>query len=125
MENIFLETAKSVLKILLLVLGFSGAVFLGIAWLMDNDTKKRTATAQPEIMSVEPRTHRGFRSRTEYSFYVCYRFLTASGQTVEAFDDSYTYKPKAEFRVCYDPKDPSNSQLRLATRNDCDKGFLF
>lgn len=120
-----METAKRALKILLLVLGFTGALFLCIAWFIDNGRKQRTATAQPEIISVEPRTHIDRRRRTEYSLYVHYRFLTASGQTVDAFEDSYTYKPKAECRVCYDPKDPSNSELLLATRSDCGKGLLF
>lgn len=121
-----METAKRILKVLLLVLGFTGALLLCIILFLDNDTKKRTATAQPEITSVEPRTHINVvKRRTEYSFYVHYRFLTALGQTVEAVEDSYMYKPKAECRVCYDPTDPSNSQLRLATRSDCGKGLLF
>lgn len=103
-----------------------GALIIGIIWWSDNGAKRRTATAQPEITAAEPQTWRGTKNRTEHGFRVSYNFTTEAGQTIQATDDRNTfYKPGTQYRVCYDPKNPSNSSLHTATGSECGKGLLF
>ena len=109
-----------------LVLIIFAVILIGLIWFMDNGAKQRTATAQPEITAAEPQTWRGAKNRTEHGYRVSYHFTTETGQSIQATEERNTsYKTGTQYRVCYDPKNPSDSALHTATGNDCGKGLLF
>ena len=121
-----LSTGKQLLIGIPLVLIIFAVILIGLIWFMDNGAKQRTATAQPEITASEPQSWRGTKNRTEHGYRVSYKFTTETGQTIQATDDRNTsYKPGTQYRVCYDPKTPSDSSLYTATGSDCGKGLLF
>lgn len=107
-----------------LVLGITGVIVLIIIWSIDSGSKQRSATAAAEIVSVAPTSWRESK-KTKNGYRVSYRF-TASGQTVAGIDEkNQWYKPDGQYRVCYDPKNPSDSELRSSSGMDCGKGILF
>lgn len=121
-----LSKGKQLLIGVPIVLVIFAVILIGLIWFMDNGAKRRTATAQPEITAAEPQTWRGTKNRTEHGYRIIYRFTTDTGQNIDATEERNTsYKPGTKYRVCYDPKTPSDSSLHTATGNDCGKGLLF
>jgi cytoskeletal protein RodZ len=126
MQTNTLSSKKQLLIGLPLVLIIFAVLIIGIIWWTDNGAKRRTAAAQPEITSAEPQSWRNSKNRTENGFRVRYHFKTEAGQTVEATEErNKSYQPGTQYRVCYDPKNPSDSALHTATGSECGKGLLF
>jgi hypothetical protein len=110
-----------------LVLVIAGVIITGIIFFTDSGSKRRSGTATAEITNAVPVSWVQSR-RTKHGYSVSYRFKTADGRTIEANDPQNTlFEPGTKnLRVCYDPKNPSDSDLRHPTRGtDCGKGLLF
>ncbi len=107
-----------------LVLIITAILVVGVIYFVDMSGKKFTATAPAEIVSAEP-TSWNEQKTTKSGFRVSYRY-TVNGKTISGVDEKNTaYKPGEQFRVCYDPKNPSYRQLRSSGGKDCGKGILF
>lgn len=98
---------------------------VGITWGLnpDPDVPKRTATAPAEIIRTETRHwseggnffSRHSRSYSRTGYRVAYMF-EANGQVVSGVSDKNGwYKTGEQCRVCYEPGNPKNSDLRDAT----------
>jgi hypothetical protein len=109
-----------------LVLIIGAVIIIGVVFFVDTNSKQRTSTAQAEVVSAVPISWVESR-KTKYGYRVEYRFRSANGQTVSSVDQKNTlYEPGFKFRVCYDPNNPSDSDLRHPSRgSDCGKGLLF
>ena len=126
MQTNTLSTKKQLLIGIPLALILVAVLIIGMIWWADNGAKRRTATAQPEITAAEPQSWRNSKNRTETGFRVRYHFKTEAGQTIEATEErNQSYQPGIQYRVCYDPKNPSDSSLHTATGKECGKGLLF
>ncbi len=118
------ENKRGLLIGIPLVLVISGIIVLIIVWSLDSGSKQRNATAPAEIVSAVPTSWRDNKT-TKNGFRVSYRF-NANGQTVSGVDEKNTaYKAGEQFRVCYDPKNPADSEMRSSGGMDCGKGILF
>ena len=114
------------LVVFAMILGLSALVVLAVIWFIDRDGARRSATAPAEVVESAPQSWR--EGRTNKSGYrVLYRFQ-AAGRTYEGLDErNGWYKPEAagQLRVCYDPDNPADSDLRSSTGVACGKGLLF
>jgi hypothetical protein len=101
------------------------AVVSGLVWGLwpDQERANRTATAPAEIIKAKSVTwteggsffSKYSRSTTRSGYRVVYRF-TANGQLASGVSEkNFWYKEGEQCRVCYEPGDPTNSDLRDAT----------
>ncbi len=119
------ENKRGLLVGIPLVLVITAVLVLGVIWFVDSGGKQRSATAPAEIVSAVPTSWRDSSKATKNGHRVSYRF-NADGQTISAVDEKNTaYKAGEQFRVCYDPKNPSDSVLHSSGGKDCGKGILF
>ena len=119
------ENKRGLLIGIPLLLVITAVLVLGVIWFIDSGSGNRTATAPAKIVSATPTSWRDSSKTTRNGFRVSYRFNTG-GQTFSGVDEKNTaYKAGEEFRVCYDPKNPSDSHLRSPGGMDCAKKILF
>ena len=105
--------------------------FAAMIFMMPLPYQKRTAKAQPEIISVKPATwtetsssgipgRRGSTSsssREVKGYSVEYKFTTADGQSISQTDDKHRESDPASMeQVCYEPANPHNSELQPARK---------
>ncbi len=105
---------------------FATVTTLITVWWSDSGSKKLSATAPAEIVNAEPISWLADPkySRKTNGHRVSYRF-NVGGKTFSGVREKYTsYKAGEQFRVCYDPKNPSDSVLHFG-RKDCGQGILF
>ncbi len=108
-----------------LVLVMSAGIVLGIIYYLDSSSGHRTATAPVEIVNAVPTSWSDSSKTKKYGFRVSYRFI-ADGQTISGVDEkNMSYREGEQFRVCYDPKNPSDKHLRSSGGMDCAKKILF
>lgn len=118
------ENKRGLLFGLPLVLGIGAVLILSVIWWIDNSNGQRIATAPAEIVSATP-TSWSENKTTKNGFRVSYRF-DASGKSVTGVHEKNSwYKAGEPYRVCYNPKHPSDSELRSASGMDCGKRILF
>lgn len=118
------ENKRGLLLGLPLALGITAMLILGVIWWIDNEAGSRAATAPAEIVSASP-TSWSENKTTKNGFRVSYRF-DADGKTVTGVHEKNSwYKAGEQYRVCYNPKNPSDSELRSASGVDCGKKILF
>lgn len=110
-----------------------GAAAGGFAWALfqDRGVGKRTATAPAEIISAE---HIGWRpasllsrtsGRIRYGYRVVYHFKANNQLVSGVSDENSWYKKGEQCRVCYEPDNPSNNDLRDASGGaPCGSKFL-
>ncbi len=104
---------------LLLVIG--GGLIAFVVWLVISGSKVRSAAAPAEVESVEPTSWSDASKFTKNGFRVKYRF-NANGQFVSGVHEKNDwYKPGEQYRVCYDPKNPADNELRSSRGRDCGK----
>lgn len=115
------ENKRSALIGVTVVIGV-GLILLGfVAWLTLSYSKMRSATAPAEIVSVAPTSWSDASRTTKNGFRVNYRF-NANGQTVSGVHEKNDwYKPGEQYRVCYDPKNPADNELRSPRGWACGK----
>lgn len=101
------------------------AMVVGLVWglIPDPDVSKRTATAPAEILSATETEwtegghllSRRSKSSKYWGYRVIYEFQV-DRQFVPAISDKNSwYKKGEQCRVCYEPGNPKNSDLRDAT----------
>jgi hypothetical protein len=122
-------TSKNLIGCLIgvpIVLVVLAVVIVGIIFFVDTNSKQRTGTAQTETVNATPVSWTE-RRVTKNGYRVEYTFKTADGRTISDVDEKNTlYEPGFKFRVCYDPSNPTDSDLRHPTRGShCGKGILF
>lgn len=121
-------TAKIIKGVVIVgsVVFFATVVMVITMWWSESGRKQRSATAPAEIVGAEPTSwlNDPKYSRRTNGHRVNYRF-NVGGKTFSGVHEKYTeYKAGEQFRVCYDPKNPSDSVLHSG-RKDCGKGILF
>lgn len=84
----------------------------GILW-ADRDTRRRTASAPVEIVSVEEAERTDSNGHVQTIHVLAYRY-EVGGETyeIEGYEDS-SFDPDEPRQVCYDPDDPEDHNLRL------------
>lgn len=98
---------------------------VGITWGLwpEPGVSKRTATAPAEIISATETQWteggnlfaRHSKSMHRYGYRVAYRFRVSEQTISETSDKNWWYKEGEQCRVCYEPGNPKNSDLRDAT----------
>ena len=108
-----------------LVLVIGGGIILFIIYMLDSGAKTRTASALAEIMSAAPMTWRDSDKLTRNGFRVYYRFAAGEKSVSGVHEKNDWYRPGEQYRVCYDPKNPTDNALHSSRGSDCGKGLLF
>ncbi len=104
-----------------LVLVIGGGLIAFVVGGALHDSKTRSATATAEIVSAAPTSWRDASKITKNGFRVNYRF-NANGRSVSGVHEKNDwYQPSEQYRVCYDPKNPADNELRSPRGWDCGK----
>ena len=107
------QSIKNVVIIGLIVLAL--VVGLGIGFWPDRQLAKRTATAPAQITNTVPTSVPMGRGHSQSGYHVYYRFRVNDEWVEGVSRKNPFYYPGEACRVCFEPGNPTNSDLRDAS----------